>query len=103
MDGYGEFTWGDGRTYKGMYKEDRKHGRGVFTWPDGRRYDGEWVEGKQHGIGMYISRSGLKRQGIWENGKRVRWVEPRKSETLRSSGRLSPGHHEGTSNLTTDN
>ena len=38
MDGYGEFSWPDGRIYKGEYKDDKKHGEGEFFWPDGRKY-----------------------------------------------------------------
>ena len=40
MDGYGEFTWSDGKKYKGEYLDDKKHGDGVFTWPDGKNYTG---------------------------------------------------------------
>ncbi|MFM7855028.1 MAG: hypothetical protein ACK55Z_36365 [bacterium] len=42
MDGFGIYTWQDGRMYEGYYKKDKKHGKGVYTWADGRRYDGEW-------------------------------------------------------------
>ena len=46
MNGFGEFTWDDGRKYKGNYINDKKEGRGVFTWPDNRKYDGNWKDGK---------------------------------------------------------
>jgi len=46
MNGYGVFTWPDGRKYDGNYVEDKKEGRGKFTWPDGKEYDGEWKDGK---------------------------------------------------------
>ena len=46
MHGVGKFTWKDGKTYYGEYKNDLKDGWGIFTWPDGRRYEGEWKEGK---------------------------------------------------------
>ena len=42
MDGYGVYTWLDGRKYEGQYKKDKKHGNGVYTWADGRKYDGQW-------------------------------------------------------------
>lgn len=32
MDGKGSFIWPDGRSYKGDYKDDKKHGQGLFTW-----------------------------------------------------------------------
>jgi len=35
MEGKGVFTWTDGRTYEGDYKDDKKFGWGTFSWPDG--------------------------------------------------------------------
>jgi hypothetical protein len=32
MDGYGEFSWPDGRKYVGEYKMDKKNGYGIFEW-----------------------------------------------------------------------
>ena len=46
MDGFGVFTWPDGRVYEGQYENDMKSGNGVFFWPDGRKYDGKWLGGK---------------------------------------------------------
>ena len=42
MDGYGIFSWTDGRIYKGEYLDDKKHGYGKFYWPDGKKYKGTW-------------------------------------------------------------
>lgn len=46
MDGYGVFTWADGRKYVGEYFEDKKHGYGTFYWADGKCYKGNWANGK---------------------------------------------------------
>lgn len=46
MEGFGTFTWPDGRKYEGEYIDDKKDGKGIFYWPDGRKYDGEWKNGK---------------------------------------------------------
>jgi hypothetical protein len=46
MEGYGVFTWPDGRKYQGEYVDDKKEGKGEFFWPDGRKYDGGWKNGK---------------------------------------------------------
>jgi hypothetical protein len=46
MEGYGIFTWTDGRRYEGQYIDDMKEGNGTFFWPDGRKYEGEWKNGK---------------------------------------------------------
>ena len=77
MDGYGIFTWPDGRKYNGEYKDDKKDGTGIFEWSDGRKYKGNWKNGKQHGEGeFYNSSTGVWKKGIWDDGKRVRWITP---------------------------
>lgn len=40
-----------------------KHGYGIFYWGDGRIYKGMWKDGKQHGEGEYITNNGIKRIG----------------------------------------
>lgn len=68
MDGYGEFSWLDGKKYIGWYKDDKKHGFGIFNWPENdKAYVGFWKDGKQDGYGMIISRNYVK-YGLWENG-----------------------------------
>ena len=51
-----------------------KEGYGVFTWPDGRKYKGNWANGKQHGEGTFINDKGVEQTGIWENGKKKEWT-----------------------------
>ena len=73
MNGFGRYTFVDGRRYEGQYFNDKKHGYGVYSWPDGRVYKGYWKDGKQHGLGEYSvpSRNGVqKRYGQWEDGAR---------------------------------
>ena len=74
MEGYGVFSWPDGRKYEGEYIDDKKEGNGIFYWPDGRKYEGQWSNGKQHGIGIYTSASGKTKKGQWNEGKRVAWL-----------------------------
>jgi hypothetical protein len=31
--GKGVYTWADGRTYKGEWKNNKMDGQGEFTWP----------------------------------------------------------------------
>jgi len=54
--------------------DDKKHGEGEFTWPDGRKYKGQWENGKQHGKGTYIDSKGVEKHGEWLEGKRVKWL-----------------------------
>ena len=48
----------DGRTYKGNFQKDLKHGHGIYTWASGKQYDGNWAFGKQHGQGYIITVDG---------------------------------------------
>ena len=43
---------------------------GKFTWADGSTYQGGWKDGKQHGIGFYTDKSGVKKKGQWLEGSR---------------------------------
>ena len=55
--------------------DDKKEGYGVYTYPDGRCYKGMWKGGKQHGEGVFISPEGVARKGEWKNGKRLYWLD----------------------------
>jgi hypothetical protein len=39
----GLFTWKDGSSYDGDFKDNMIEGYGVYIWDDGRKYRGEWV------------------------------------------------------------
>merc|ERR1719161_2044364 len=70
--GKGIFSWTNGRSYMGEYRNDQKEGYGWFKWPDGSQYEGEWRDGKQHGSGTFLSGLGEKTSGEWEAGRRVK-------------------------------
>ena len=36
-----------------LVKEDKEQGWGTYTWPDGRKYEGEWKNGEWDGEGTY--------------------------------------------------
>ncbi len=83
MEGYGIYTWKDGRRYEGQYKEDKKHGYGIYIWADGRRYEGWWYKAKQFGLGKYIvPADGRERYGLWEDGKRIEWFDQEKVDLI---------------------
>ena len=56
----------------GSYFEDKKDGEGVFKWGDGREYRGQWKNGKQHGKGTLVDKDGNMTVAEWIEGKRVR-------------------------------
>ena len=78
----GVYTWSDGRSYLGEYKDDKKHGYGIYKWNDGRLYLGNWMRGKQHGLGIYkTAQTGFK-YGLWEEGKRIEWFDEQQTEEI---------------------
>ena len=36
----GEYTWADGRKYRGQWLNNKMHGEGEYIWPDGKSYKG---------------------------------------------------------------
>lgn len=54
MNGKGKFTTKLKSVYNGNFTNDSKEGFGQYTWPDGRRYVGQWKKGVQHGEGKFI-------------------------------------------------
>ena len=60
--------------YDGQFVQDKKQGFGIYTWTDGRRYEGWWHKGKQHGFGNYTNKDMVVKSGVWESGKRIKWL-----------------------------
>lgn len=77
MSGFGFYTFSDGKTYEGYYKDDKKSGYGIYTWLDGKKYSGWWDNGKQHGYGMLIKDSKIQ-IGEWRDGKKIEWLSDKK-------------------------
>lgn len=46
MNGFGFYSFSDGKTYTGYYLNDKKHGYGIYSWTDGKSYQGWWTLGK---------------------------------------------------------
>ena len=45
-EGNGIFSFKDGSTYLGEWKNDLKEGKGTFTWANGHKFIGDWVQGE---------------------------------------------------------
>ena len=56
MNGYGEFSWKNGKKYFGFYKNNIKEDFGIYIYEQKpfQAYIGFWFEGKMDGIGMVI-------------------------------------------------
>jgi hypothetical protein len=59
---------GDGGSYIGEFKDDKKHGLGTYTWTDGEQYVGEWSYEKRSGKGTQTKANGEKYVGEYYNG-----------------------------------
>lgn len=54
---------------------DNRHGFGIYTWPDGKSYEGFWKNNLMHGEGKMNFTNGKSRKGKWRKGKRVEWLD----------------------------
>lgn len=62
--------------------------KGKYTWANGLTYDGEWKNDKQHGVGTMRNANGdLVFQGQWVNGKRQGKSEQEKQEVASVCGK----------------
>ena len=52
-------------------KEENADGKGKYTYSDGESYEGEWKDGKYHGKGNYTSIDGDALEGKWKDGNLV--------------------------------
>eukprot|EP00347_Sterkiella_histriomuscorum_P016694 403352213 len=76
MEGIGKLIWPDNKEYEGQFVNDQKQGYGFYYWPDGRLFQGWWHLGKQHGIGKYQKDDKEGEQlGLWQMGKRLMWFD----------------------------
>lgn len=56
-DGFGVFTWNDGKKFEGSYIEDVKCGYGEYYDSDGTPiYKGQWIADKPYGQGIEFKR-----------------------------------------------
>jgi hypothetical protein len=63
---FSKYTFPDGSTYEGEWKENAPNGWGLFRWTDGSLYEGFWSKGCRHGnIGTLIVSDGFRYEGAW--------------------------------------
>ena len=54
-------------TYKGGFKNGKRHGLGVYVWTNGDRYQGDFRDGKFSGRGVWIGANGDRYEGDFRN------------------------------------
>ena len=71
LNGYGEYYYNDGRSYKGDLADGQFEGNGTFVWADGDTYTGGFHQGELHGTGTLTWADGETYTGAFVNGKRT--------------------------------
>ena len=65
----GSFTYDDGSTYEGEFKDGKVHGHGTYVWPDGTTYTGDFVDGLPEGTGTITWPDGTSYMGKFVDGR----------------------------------
>jgi hypothetical protein len=66
----GGWTYSNGQTYFGEWKDDKKYGQGYFTTPGGQTHLGEWKDDKRNGQGIATFPGGETYVGEWKDDVR---------------------------------
>ena len=66
---YGSYTWYDGSTYEGTWKDNQKTGMAVYKDANGDTYEGEWKSNRRSGEGVYTWSDGRVWMGQWKDGE----------------------------------
>ena len=67
VTGQNVYTFPDGTTYVGEWKNDKRHGQGTLTSLDGLTYVGEWKNDKTNGQGTLTLPDGEIQSGTWSD------------------------------------
>jgi len=74
MNGYGLFTWKDGRSYRGEYKDDKKSNFGIYLGAEGKKYEGYWDNGNQKNLGKYYKKDGSIKIGYFDENQNLKQI-----------------------------
>lgn len=65
----GPYKYENGATYRGNYKNGKRHGEGRQVWSDGSCFEGQWSHDKTNGNGRLIHAEGDVYEGTWVDDK----------------------------------
>lgn len=95
VKGYGTFYIATGESYVGGMKNWRFHGEGEYRDENGKvTYKGEWRDGKRHGHGIKYYADGGRYEGEFRRGLRHGWgilYYPEGGDILRYEGNFKGG------------
>ena len=67
-DCIGSYTFDNGSTYAGYWRDNQRHGLGVIKYSNGDNYAGVWDDNSFHGQGVYTFSDGDRHAGKYVNG-----------------------------------
>ena len=70
-DGYGEYLWHSGQSYKGNFSSDKFNGQGLFIDSKNNIYEGHFVNDKRDGYGKLTYADGTIEEGLFINNKYI--------------------------------
>ena len=84
--GFGVYTWNDGREYEGHFSGDLKHGFGTMKWTDGYAFSGQWENGYRHGQGTVIWPDGAEQEVEFANDRPLKILKKKRSKSKSDAG-----------------
>ena len=66
----GEYTWSNGDTYDGEWKNNQPNGEGILILTNGTKYKGGFVNGLEEGKGIQEDKDGHRYEGFFKQGKK---------------------------------
>jgi hypothetical protein len=89
---YGSYTWYDGSTYEGTWKDNQKTGMAVYNDANGDTYVGEWKNNRRSGEGVYTWADGRVWMGQWKDGEpHGRFIQYGPDKTVERMGIFQKG------------
>ena len=70
QNGIGVYSFNNGDTYVGEFRNGKRHGLGTYSFVGGRLHTGQWAYNEKHGLGVTTFEGGSVLQSDYNNGKR---------------------------------
>lgn len=71
-NGYGSYTYTDGRVYRGNFKNGKFHGSGTLYFTDGSKLVGKWVKGVRDGKFTLYNTDNTTEIQTFKSGSRIK-------------------------------
>ena len=69
-NGQGKFTYDEGSSYEGQFKDGVRQGFGVYKYASGSRFEGQYKNDQPNGFGKMFHNDGDRFEGMYKDGVR---------------------------------